>query len=106
MPERETLFLALTRPALVWGVPFEGLAINVFGCFIAGLYLQAPTIWRSPIMFWAAAIPVHFALRLFTSWDCHWPRTLRLSAMKAAHHTLPTLPTTPARRGEEMSSSA
>ena len=105
MPGREILFLALTRPALVWGVPLEGLALNVFGCFTAGLYLQAPTIWRSPVMFWAAVIPIHFAMRFFTSWDYWWPRTLRLWALKAAYHTLPSLPTMPARRSEEMASS-
>ena len=105
MPGREILFLALTRPALVWGVPLEGLALNVFGCFTAGLYLQAPTIWRSPVMFWAAVIPLHFAMRWATSFDYHWPRTLKLWALKTGHHTLPSLATKPPRHGEELASS-
>ena len=49
MPGREMLYLALTRPALTWGVPFEALALNVMVTFAAGLELSAPTILRSPI---------------------------------------------------------
>ena len=57
----EILFVSLTRPALTWGVPFEGLAANVMVMFAAGLELSAPTIWRSPFMFWAMAVPIHMA---------------------------------------------
>ena len=63
MAGREMLYLALTRPALTWGVPFEALALNVMVTFAAGLELSAPTIWRSPVLFWAAAIPIHIGLR-------------------------------------------
>ena len=41
-PGREILYLALTRPALTWGVPFEALALNVMVTFAAGLELSAP----------------------------------------------------------------
>lgn len=74
----DVLFLALTRPALVWGVPLEALMLNVFVCFAAGVELQAPTWWRSPFMFWLMGIPIHFALRVLTGWDYHWARGLRL----------------------------
>jgi Type IV secretory pathway, VirB3-like protein len=59
----EVLFLALCRPALTWGVPFEALALNVMVRSAAGLELSAPTIRRSPIPFWAAAVPIHMLLR-------------------------------------------
>src|ERR1700735_787757 len=38
----EVLFLALCRPALTWGVPFEAVALNVMVTFAAGLELSAP----------------------------------------------------------------
>ena len=79
------LYLALTRPALTWGVPFEALALNVMVTFAAGLELSAPTIWRSPVLFWAAAIPIHIGLRRLTSWDYHWFRTVRLWALTRVH---------------------
>jgi Type IV secretory pathway, VirB3-like protein len=41
MAGREMLYLALTRPALTWGVPFEALALNVMVTFAAGLELSA-----------------------------------------------------------------
>jgi hypothetical protein len=67
MAGREMLYLALTRPALTWGVPFEALALNVMVTFAAGLELSAPTVWRSPVLFWAAAVPIHLGLRRLTS---------------------------------------
>jgi type IV secretory pathway VirB3-like protein len=97
--------LALTRPALTWGVPFEALALNVMVTFAAGLELSAPTVWRFPMLFWAAAFPIHMVLRRLTSWDWHWCRTIRLWAMTVAHPTLESLPTQPARSGREVASS-
>jgi type IV secretory pathway VirB3-like protein len=41
----EVLFLALCRPALTWGVPFEAVALNVMVTFAAGLELSAPRFW-------------------------------------------------------------
>jgi type IV secretory pathway VirB3-like protein len=81
MAGREMLYLALTRPALTWGVPFEALALNVMVTFAAGVELSAPTVWRSPILFWGAAIPIHMRLQRLTSWDYHWFRTVRLWAL-------------------------
>ena len=102
---REILFLALCRPALVWGVPFEALGLNVFVCFLLGAYCSAPTIWRSPVMFWLAAIPIHFALRQLTSYDYHWNRTLKLWVMGLSCQVLQSLPTTRARKASEVSTS-
>lgn len=103
----EVLFLALTRPALVWGVPFEALALNSGLTFFAGMVLQGHTIWRSPIMFWLAAIPVHLAMRRLTSWDFHWSRTLLLWAQTTAagRPSLESLPTEQPRLAKDCASS-
>jgi type IV secretory pathway VirB3-like protein len=103
----EILYLALTRPTLVWGVPFEGLALNVFVTFFGGIEFQAPTLWRSPLMFWLTAIPIHLAMQRLTSWDYHWFRTIRLWAltMGTRRATLESMPTQPARTARECSSS-
>lgn len=77
-PEREILYLALTRPALTYGVPVEAFWVNVFGVFILGAYLSGPSIWRCPLLFWLMAIPVHLLMRELTALDYHWCRMLRL----------------------------
>jgi type IV secretory pathway VirB3-like protein len=102
---KEILFLALCRPALVFGVPFEALGLNVFCCFLAGAYLAAPTIWRSPIVFWLAAVPIHFALRQLTSYDYHWARTARLWVMGLSCRVLYSLPSRRPRSAGEVASS-
>jgi type IV secretion system protein VirB3 len=75
---REILYLALTRPALIQGVPVEGFAGNIVVTFLAGMILSQPTVWRSPFMFWLAALPIHFVLQRITSWDYHGFRTIML----------------------------
>jgi type IV secretory pathway VirB3-like protein len=102
---REILFLALCRPTLVWGVPFEALGLNIFCCFMAGTYLAAPTIWRSPVVFWLAAIPIHFALRQLTSYDYHWCRTARIWTMGLSCRVLYSLPTGRARKASDVATS-
>jgi type IV secretory pathway VirB3-like protein len=102
---RETLFLALTRPALTWGVPFEALILNVMICFAAGVELQAPTFWRCPIWFWLMGIPIHLGLRQLTGWDYHWCRTLKLIGLTAGYSELPNLPLEKSRDSSEIPSS-
>ncbi len=103
--QRDILFLALTRPALKWGVPIEALMLNVTITAVAGVELQSPVWWRSPIMFWLMGIPVHYGLRMLTGWDYHWCRTLRLELMTVTMRTLECLSTSPPRRPEEIPSS-
>lgn len=103
--ERDILYLALTRPALWFGVPIEALAINVVGCFLLGAELSGPTVWRSPVMFWAASVPVHFALRRLTGWNYHWAREFRLWLMTFWRSSLYSLPIGPARCAREISTS-
>ena len=75
---KEVCYLALTRPALIQGVPVEGFAGNILVTFMSGMILSAPTVWRSPCMFWLASIPIHFVLQRITSWDYHGFRTIKL----------------------------
>jgi type IV secretion system protein VirB3 len=100
--QSETLLVALTRPALVWGVPLEGLALNVLVTFAAGLELQAPSPWRSPVMFWLASIPIHMIMQRATSWDYHWFRTIRIWALTSGtgRTTLESLPTQRGNNGQ------
>ena len=99
MVRQATLFLALTRPALTWGVPFWGFWINVIGTFYAGAIFQAPTIWRQPMWFWAAGVPIHFLLRELTAFDYHWAHTLRLRVETAGMWLLASLPSKAIRGG-------
>ena len=103
--QRDALYLALTRSALKWGVPFEVLMLNVLLSFSAGVFLQAPTIWRSPIMFWLMGVPIHFALRELTGWDYHWFRTMKLEALSLRVAALTVLPTSLPRRFQDIPSS-
>jgi type IV secretory pathway VirB3-like protein len=73
-----TLFLALTRPPLTWGVPFWGFWINVACVFYGGAFFQAPTFWRQPMWIWALGVATHFLLRELTAHDYHWAHTIRL----------------------------
>lgn len=79
MVRQSTLFLALTRPALKWGVPVEAFWTNVLGTYYFGAFFQSPTtFWRCPLMLWLIGIPVHVILRELTAFDYHWATTLRL----------------------------
>jgi len=101
----EVLFLALTRPALLFGAPVEAVAINAAVTFLGGMVLSGPSVWRSPFMFWAACVPVHIILKRITAWDFHGFRTLRLWFETAARPELDGLPTLHAANGAECPSS-
>lgn len=77
-PDREISFLALTRPALTFGVPLEGLLVNVFTCVVSGMVLSSHSWRNSPFMYWFMAFPIHAAMRRLTSWDWFWGRTILL----------------------------
>jgi type IV secretion system protein VirB3 len=92
---RESLLLALTRPALFMGVPAEAAAINFFVTFFSGALLSGHTMWRSPFMFWLAGIPIHMTMRRMVSRDFYAFRTawLWLTTFGAGITTLECLPT-------------
>lgn len=71
---RETLFLAPTRPAMKWGVPYEGFLINLLGTFVFGMVMGAP-------YYWAIGVLLHFMMRALATWDPHFFRVLRLWVM-------------------------
>lgn len=69
--ERDTLFLALTRPALRWGVPFEALLLNGMGSFFIGLWLGNPC-------YWIIGVILHFPMRVISAHDPNFFRIGRL----------------------------
>jgi type IV secretory pathway VirB3-like protein len=105
MVRESTLFLALTRPALTWGVPLEALVLNGVCTFYGGAFLQAPVWYRNPLVFWAAGVPIHMVLRELTALDYHWARTFRLRALTTMLSVLTSVPTKPARFLSEVGSS-
>lgn len=101
----EICYLALQRPALKWGVPFGGLALNAVFTFFAGAELQAPVWYRSPMMFWLMGIPIHMALKRLTAWDYHWAHILVRWTLCLSMPMLGALSLRRARSGEDISSS-
>lgn len=67
----DTLFLALTRPPLKWGVPYDGFRLNIIGTFVAGMFLGSP-------LYWFVGILVHLPMRWITSRDHNAFRVRRL----------------------------
>jgi type IV secretory pathway VirB3-like protein len=100
----EVCFLALTRPAMLWGCPVEAVGINAAVTFFGGMILSGPSVWCSPFMFWLACIPVHLVLQRITAWDFHGFRTLRLwlETTGVGRIELDSLPTLKARSGKDV----
>ena len=102
---RDTLFLALTRPPMKWGVPYEGFICNVVGSFFVGLWLGSP-------LYWPVCIIIHLPMRALASADHNFFRVRRLQiqtkgeAMMAADlwggASLGPLPRWPARSAAEV----
>jgi type IV secretion system protein VirB3 len=101
---RDTLFLALTRPPMKWGVPYEGFVCNVVISFIAGLWLGSP-------LYWLICVVIHLPMRALTSMDHNFFRVRRLQMQTkgAAVATdawggssLAPLPIWPARSASEV----
>ena len=44
---RDMLFVACTRPTMLWGVPAEGFVINFFACYLAFLWIAHANILSS-----------------------------------------------------------
>jgi type IV secretion system protein VirB3 len=71
MVETDTLFVACTRPALRWGVPFEGFIFNVVISFLGGALLGSP-------IYWLAFLPIHMIFKSLASVDHNFFRVYRL----------------------------
>lgn len=66
MPITDTLFVACTRPATIWGVPYQGFVVNAF---ITGLVTTM--IIRQPPGFLLGII-VHMGMRELCRIDPHF----------------------------------
>jgi type IV secretion system protein VirB3 len=67
-PAVDTLFVAMTRPSVKWGVPFEGFAVNfVVTSFLTMLVIHRP--WG-----FAIGVAVHFGMRELCRVDPHFFR--------------------------------
>jgi len=100
----DTLFLALTRPPMKWGVPYEGFVCNVVGSFLIGLWLGSP-------LYWPICLIIHVPMRALTSLDHNFFRVRRLQIQtKGASvgsdmwggSSLAALPVWPARSASEV----
>lgn len=64
----DTLYVAMTRPALRWGVPLEGVIINVaFTVMVTCVFIGRPPGF-------AIGFVIHFVLREMTRRDPHFFR--------------------------------
>jgi type IV secretory pathway VirB3-like protein len=67
MPQTvDTLFVAMTRPAMKWGVPWDGFVANALGTVIVTIVF----IHRPPGFF--LGVLIHFALRELCRIDPHF----------------------------------
>lgn len=69
--EKDMLFLALTRPPMTFGVPFEGFIANIVLSFFFGLWLGNPLLWL-------ICVAIHFPMRAIASVDHNFFRVGRL----------------------------
>lgn len=104
---RDTLFLALTRPPMHWGVPYEGFCCNVVGSFLIGLWLGSP-------LYWPICIVIHLPMRALASLDHNFFRVRRLQIETRGKSvgsdtwggsSLAPLPRWPARTASEINGS-
>jgi type IV secretion system protein VirB3 len=105
--ERETLFVAITRPAMKFGVPFEAFVMNFVLSFFVGL-------WGDNPFYWLICIVIHFPMRIIASDDHNFFRVWRLWLMTKGSSVggdrwggsmLSPLPDRPGRSVKELASS-
>lgn len=71
MLARHTLYLACTRPAMKWGVPYEGWALNFYGVPYIGMALGSP-------FYWLLGVPIHFAMKYHANKNPNFFREVRM----------------------------
>ena len=78
---KDMLFVACTRPTMLWGVPAEGFVINFFACYLAFLWIAHANILsiRGVVCLLIGPV-VHIAMRMLISLDHNMFRIIRLSA--------------------------
>lgn len=78
MALQDTLFLALTRPAMMFGVPAVGLMINLCGSLILSSWVGMGT-WHIMVYFLVLAPSIHMVMRFAVAKDHNIFRTKILS---------------------------
>lgn len=74
MPTTDTLFVACTRPATKWGVPYDGLRVNAFVTLVVTtLIIQQP-----PGL--VVGLAIHMGMRELCRVDPHFFRKWKLYA--------------------------
>jgi type IV secretion system protein VirB3 len=78
---KDMLFVACTRPTMLWGVPAEGFVINFFACYLAFLWIAHANILsiRGVVCLLIGPV-VHIAMRMLISLDHNMFRIIRLGA--------------------------
>jgi type IV secretion system protein VirB3 len=64
--QRETLFVACTRPAMKGGVPFEGWLLNIAGTTVLTMGIAGKPYYA------VIGVLVHFGMREATRHNPHW----------------------------------
>ena len=100
----DTLFLACTRPAMVWGVPIEAMAVNAMLTSLVFIVMKNP-------LYGTIGIGLHFVFRALASLDHNCFRVLflwletkgrsRNGALWGGSSASP-LPLRPARKAREV----
>lgn len=67
----DTLFLACTRPAMVWGVPIEAMAVNAMFTSLVFIIMKNP-------LYGVIGVGLHLAFRALASLDHNCFRVLFL----------------------------
>jgi type IV secretion system protein VirB3 len=70
--QTDICFVAMTRPSMKWGVPFEGLCAN-----IAFSTTLATAVFGNPL-YWSIGLAVHMVMRAKTAKDPHFAHLWRL----------------------------
>jgi type IV secretion system protein VirB3 len=68
---RDPLYLACTRPAMKYGVPAEGYALNVGVTWIGGMVAGSP-------LYWSLGFVVHFLMRPLANKNPNFFREMRM----------------------------
>lgn len=78
VPVEDILFVALTRPAMKWGVPYVGCQLNLVGSFIVGSWLGVGSGGRILLYSAALGIAIHLAMRVLAAKDYYRFRAVLL----------------------------
>jgi len=75
----DTLYVACCRPAMMLGVPAEGLMLNLCGSVIASAWAGMHS-WHMLAYMAASVLSVHMVMRFASARDHNWFRVFQLGA--------------------------